>query len=197
MSVEVKALEEEADWAYKYGQEARKAVELDWRLNSAIYDMGLMTGLLNKFIEKLGKDDKSWIDLIPNVLDQKFDLEDNVRNHLQRPVGSFAEQDRIHELQERIKEHIATRAEQEEYDNLTHDFMAECNKKVLQEYSDWQEAEMGFDSEENRSRHRTEWTLKIPKVFARLMANRGAPLPEELIRAVLGAKFSADSDSED
>ena len=175
MTIEIEAQQEETDWAYKYGQEARKAVELDWRLNSCIFDMGIMSGLLDKFLEKLGKDDDSWKELIPHILDQKFDMDNNVRNHMQRAIASYAEQDRIMELQKRVTDKVATKAEEKEIDELTGAFLEECNKKVFKDFDEWLNQNDLISINQMRDNHREHWMRLIPKVFAAIIISKANP----------------------
>lgn len=169
----------EADWAYLYGQEARKAAELDFRLNSMAFDATLLCHMLDKLIRKLDAEDHTWVKDIPNLLDQKFDMDDNLRNHLMNPVGCLRDNERIAELAERIAEKISTNAEDKEFNDLTHDLLKECNKKVLKEYSEFQEARTGVSSDQNREAHRSQWMQDCPKIFAQLLVLNGTP--EELI----------------
>jgi hypothetical protein len=161
MTIEIQAIEDdEAGYAFRWGQEARKAHELDKRLNAIIFDMGLICNMIEELLDKLNA---------ANILDQKFDCEDHLRAHLLRPIGSLKEVERFQELVERIRDHRATQAEQEEFDKLSQEHFIALNKQFLQEHSDWLEATEGFDSEEHRRRHRGKMMKQYANLFAKIV----------------------------
>lgn len=201
MTIEIQAIEDdEAGYAFRWGQEARKAHELDKRLNAIIFDMGLICNMIEELLDKLNADNgDEWVKIVPNILDQKFDCEDHLRAHLLRPIGSLKEVERFQELVERIKDHRATQAEQEEFDKLSQEHFIALNKQFLKEHSDWLEATEGFDSEEHRGRHRGKMMKRYANLFAKIVlandtdGSRTKEFLEAIAQlAVRSAEHSAD-----
>ena len=96
--LQTEVLDDESDWAFRYGQEARLRVELQKRYAACIYNIGVVLHQFEQVLEGVSKEEDDWIKKLPNYVDEIFDLGCLVQQFIVNPVGNDEQATRLKEL---------------------------------------------------------------------------------------------------
>jgi hypothetical protein len=171
--------ETEAGWAFRYGQEARIRAELETRYAACIYDIGIVIDQFQRLLKSLADNDDSWIEKLPNYVDQLFDLSCLVQQFMVTPIGD-AKETEFADLAEKVK---TDQDVGEDLDEIVEQFLSTRNKQNLKNFNKFlkNEPPLYMSYKDRRTGNRQAQTGELLSLFIKLMELKGIPIPSEIM----------------
>ena len=170
----------EADWAYRYGQEARLRHEIEERYTALVYDMGVLLGNIGTILPKLARDEADWVEELPKLVDNMFDSGCHIQYFLGNPVGSFKDNEHCQKAIEGVKrqgswENVESTGTGEELDEAVEQYLRAHWKAMMKHFDEWIKAEPPLHAsyKKRRNSNRAEKTEELLPLFLKLLKLHG------------------------
>lgn len=172
--------EESAEWAYRYGQEARLRADIEERYTALVYDMGILLGNINEALQGIAAKDEEWVKVLPNLIDNMFDSGCHIQYFLGKPVGKFKEDEDCQKAITGVKRQTsAAEVERtgtgEEMDKSVEKYLRARWDTMMKRFDEWitDEPPLRASYQVRKNANRNEKTEELVPLFIQLLQVTG------------------------